>query len=384
MTQLGDRRRRLHAARAGWIARITRWRGTSRRSGRAVHLVAHRVWPDLAALPGVTRHVGAAAVRLASARRAAARARPRRGVSRRLGPGTRCCSNGGNTRWMAHRPGSTTSMPPTRRGGGRPARAAVGRRRALPLLEATKRRPSRAAPAIICNSARDRRGRAALLRRRRGRASRSSTTASIAGKFSAVTDEARRDARRTLGIAGQTPIAVFVGALGDRRKGFDVLFDAWQRLCADTAWDANLVVVGVGAEADAWERRARTPGLTARDPFLRFRTDVARVLAAADVLVHPVPIRGLRPWRARGALPRPAGDRVGQRRRRRAVPAGSAAADAARPAGAPTIWRRALRGVARRYRRMARDAPALAGDTLRAPHLGSTWPRTSPRSSSEP
>jgi glycosyltransferase involved in cell wall biosynthesis len=108
-----------------------------------------------------------------------------------------------------------------------------------------------------------------------------------AKEFSAVTDEARRDARRTLGMPGETPIAVFIGALGDRRKGFDLLFDAWQRLCADGAWDGNLVVVGVGAEADAWERRFAEAGLAARVSFLRFRSDVARVLAAADVLVHP-------------------------------------------------------------------------------------------------
>jgi glycosyltransferase involved in cell wall biosynthesis len=49
----------------------------------------------------------------------------------------------------------------------------------------------------------------------------------------------------------------------------------------------SLAVVGVGAEAAAWEQRAAEAGLAHRMLFLRFRSDVARVLAAGDVLVHP-------------------------------------------------------------------------------------------------
>ena len=49
----------------------------------------------------------------------------------------------------------------------------------------------------------------------------------------------------------------------------------------------NLAVVGVGAEAAAWEQRAAAGGLASRIVFLRFRSDVARVLAAGDVMVHP-------------------------------------------------------------------------------------------------
>ena len=40
-----------------------------------------------------------------------------------------------------------------------------------------------------------------------------------------------RRARRWASVTQR--VAVFVGALGDRRKGFDVLFDAWRGLAAD-------------------------------------------------------------------------------------------------------------------------------------------------------
>jgi glycosyltransferase involved in cell wall biosynthesis len=253
-------------------------------SGRAVHLVAHQVWPDLAALPGVTvvpvpRPFGSHLLGGPLLARAASR------LARRLGPGTRYLSNGGNTRWVAptwihylH----AAYTPQVAAGPRARLSAAAGRSRYLRREAETITR----APAIICNSART----AADVRRCYAVDAVRIKVVYYGvdpGEFSAVTDDVRRDARQTLGFPAETPIAVFIGALGDRRKGFDVLFDAWRRLCTDGGWDANLVVVGVGAEADAWERRFAAAGLTARVSFLRFRSDVARVLAAVDVLVHP-------------------------------------------------------------------------------------------------
>jgi glycosyltransferase involved in cell wall biosynthesis len=253
-------------------------------SGRDVHLVAHRVWPDLASLPGVTVHhvprpFGSHLLGGPLLSRAASR------VVSRLGPSTRLLSNGGNTRWLAptwvhylH----AAYAPHVAAGARARLSAAAGRRRYLAReAEAITR-----APAIICNSART----AADVRRCYAvDAARVQVVyyGVDPAQFSAVTDEARRDARRTLGLDAESPVAVFIGALGDRRKGFDVLFDAWQRLCADTAWDVNLAVVGVGAEAGAWEQRAAAAGLGPRMSFLRFRSDVPRILAAGDVLVHP-------------------------------------------------------------------------------------------------
>ena len=253
-------------------------------SGRDVHLVAHRVWPDLAALPGVTVHLaarpfGAHLLGAPLLARAAAR------VGRRLGPSTRLLSNGGNTRWVAptwihylH----AAYAPRVAAGARARISALVGRRQFL----AREAEAIRSAPAIICNSART----AADVRRCYGvEAARLRVVyyGVDADQFGEVGDAARREARQTLAFDGATPLAIFIGALGDRRKGFDLLFDAWRQLVADPAWDVNLVVVGVGAEAGQWEQRAAAAGLGARITFLRFRRDVPAVLAAADVLVHP-------------------------------------------------------------------------------------------------
>jgi glycosyltransferase involved in cell wall biosynthesis len=252
-------------------------------SGREVHLVAHRVSPDLASLPGVTVHhasrpLGSHLLGAPLLARAASR------TARRLGP-SRLLSNGGNTNWIAptwvhylH----AAYAPEVAAGARARLLAAAGRRRYLAHEAETLMR----APAIICNSART----AADVRRCYA-VSASRVEVVYYGidpeQFGPIADDARREARSDLGLPAHTPIAIFVGALGDRRKGFDVLFDAWQRLCADPAWDVSLLVVGVGVEAAAWERRTAAVGLGSRISFLHFRSDVARILAAADVLVHP-------------------------------------------------------------------------------------------------
>jgi glycosyltransferase involved in cell wall biosynthesis len=93
-------------------------------------------------------------------------------------------------------------------------------------------------------------------------------------------------ARAELAVAGR-PVVAFVGALGDERKGLDTVFDAWVALCRDSAWDADLVVVGAGAELPAWRERAASAGLADRFRLLGFRRDVSWVLAGADALVAP-------------------------------------------------------------------------------------------------
>ncbi|MEI9939911.1 MAG: glycosyltransferase family 4 protein [Pseudomonadota bacterium] len=104
--------------------------------------------------------------------------------------------------------------------------------------------------------------------------------------FSPPSDERRRDLRERLGLPDRPQVA-FVGALGDRRKGFDTLFDAWSSLCRDPAWDADLVVVGRGDELPLWQKRADAAGIHARMRFMGFRSDVPDVLAGCDALVAP-------------------------------------------------------------------------------------------------
>jgi glycosyltransferase involved in cell wall biosynthesis len=85
-----------------------------------------------------------------------------------------------------------------------------------------------------------------------------------------------------------SPCVAFVGALGDRRKGFDILFEAWATLCGYAErWDAQLVVAGAGAELAAWKKRAAKRGLASRMRFLGFRNDIAQILRASDLLVSP-------------------------------------------------------------------------------------------------
>jgi glycosyltransferase involved in cell wall biosynthesis len=106
-------------------------------------------------------------------------------------------------------------------------------------------------------------------------------------RFRPLTQDERCAIREKLGWAADQPIVAFVGALGDRRKGFDSLFAAWKALCADPMWDATLVVIGTGAELPAWTAHAINAGLDSRICFLGFRTDVPRLLSVCDALVAP-------------------------------------------------------------------------------------------------
>ncbi|AKF79747.1 glycosyl transferase family 1 [Myxococcus fulvus 124B02] len=106
-------------------------------------------------------------------------------------------------------------------------------------------------------------------------------------RFHPVSPEARRAARAELSWPEDRRVALFVGALGDRRKGFDSLFNAWARLHAHGDWGVDLKVVGAGAQREAWEQEARVRGLERRIEFLGFRKDVPALLSAADLLVSP-------------------------------------------------------------------------------------------------
>jgi glycosyltransferase involved in cell wall biosynthesis len=272
-TTLGGMDRANHAL-ASYLAR----------HGRAVHLVAHRVDADLAAAPGVRTHLvqrplGAHLVGAPLLARAATR------EARALGSTARVLMNGGNgaigaPAWVhylhaAYEPEVRSTLR-TR------VSAFAGRRYYL----ARERAALTAAPLVICNSERtaDDVGRAYGVPRSRIRVIYYGSDRTA---FAPVTAEERVAARAALGVPNGRHAAIFIGALTDRRKGFDVLFDAWRALSLDPAWDVDLLVVGEGSEAPAWAARAATSGLARNLRFLGFRPDVPAVLAAADVLVHP-------------------------------------------------------------------------------------------------
>jgi len=105
--------------------------------------------------------------------------------------------------------------------------------------------------------------------------------------FVPPSQQERVEIRNRLQWPEDRPVAIFVGALGDRRKGFDTLFSAWLQLCQKPDWDADLVVVGAGGELAAWKERAAGAKLASRIRFLGFRKDVPELLRGADVLVSP-------------------------------------------------------------------------------------------------
>lgn len=106
--------------------------------------------------------------------------------------------------------------------------------------------------------------------------------------FRPATAAERRDARAALGLPPEGPVVAFIGALAaDRRKGFDVLFDAWCRCSADADWDATLVAAGTGSELPYWNRRVAESGRGRDIRLLGFTEAIATVLAASDALVSP-------------------------------------------------------------------------------------------------
>lgn len=251
----------------------------------SLHLVAHRVSTDLAEQPSVTVHrvrrplgwhfLGGSL--LSQAGRHTWQTLSRGGV--------RTIVNGGNcplgvANWLhylhaAHQPETSGSLV-------RRSKTRLMRKRNL----AAERIALREASIVICNSCRTRDD---VVERVGIEAHRAHVVYYGADpvKFSFISASDRADAKRELSLDPSRPLVGFVGALGDRRKGFDTLFEAWTTLCRRPNWDANLMVVGAGAEIPQWKRRAREAGLADRMTFAGYRFDMPAVFAALDVLVHP-------------------------------------------------------------------------------------------------
>lgn len=104
-----------------------------------------------------------------------------------------------------------------------------------------------------------------------------------------VPREEKAASRNALGIPPDRRVAVFLGSIGhDRRKGFDVLLEAWRRLCADPLWDVDLLLAGDGGALPLCRQLVAEWKLEHRILLLGFSNQVPQLLAAADMLVSPV------------------------------------------------------------------------------------------------
>jgi glycosyltransferase involved in cell wall biosynthesis len=250
-----------------------------------LHLVTHRAWSDLEREPSVTIHrvrrpFGAHALGSAGLSREGAR------VWQRLSPRpAHAIVNGGNcdlgaVTWVHYV--HAAYAPTTAGSAARRLKTACLHRRDVDA----ERRAIRAARLVICNS---RRTRADVVERVGADPARVEVVyyGSDAATFSKVEREQRAAAKRALGCRAERPAVGFVGALGDRRKAFDVMFAAWTDLCRRAEWDADLIVAGAGSELAQWRQLAASAGIADRVRFLGFRADMPDVVAALDALVHP-------------------------------------------------------------------------------------------------
>lgn len=251
---------------------------------RPVHLVTHRADETLSKMNNVTiqnvwRPLNANLLGDFTLRRAG-----RKQAAKIAGEGGRVLVNGGNCRWhdinwlhyvhAAYIPNASDGML-------RRAKRAFTRSRWL----RDERAIVSALRVVICNSDLTARHAVELLGTPE-RAIRVVYYGIDAERFRRTTVEQKQQARRELGWDDR-PWAVFMGAMGDARKGFDTLYNAWRSRVALQEWDANLAVVGSGASLSAWQERAKLDGLEHRIVFMGFRSDVPRILSACDLMVHP-------------------------------------------------------------------------------------------------
>jgi glycosyltransferase involved in cell wall biosynthesis len=259
-------------------------RHLARRQDGEVHLVSHRVSPELAKLPrvhvhNVPRPLGAQRFGEPLLRMAA-----RRWHRRLSDRGVRTVANGGNVdagdlNWVHY---VHAAFTPVAAGTVNRFRVMSNHRRYLKEERTALAR----ARVVICNSHHTADAVVQLIGVPRDR-----TSVVYYGvdamTFGPVASDERESSRRALGLPADRRLALFAGALGDRRKGFDTLFEAWRSVCRRADWDVDLVVVGTGAELPAWRDRARERLPENRIRFLGFRRDMPAVFAACDLLVHP-------------------------------------------------------------------------------------------------
>jgi glycosyltransferase involved in cell wall biosynthesis len=253
--------------------------------GREVHLVAHRVADDLLAAPGAVFHRVRKPLNSYLLGHPVLSHHGRRRAARVAAKGGRVVVNGGNCRWgdvnwLHH----INVLDPPRTDGG--LLRQVHRRLAYHRYVREDRAALRMARLVVTGCEQTR---TALIDWLGTDPARVHTVyyGTDPTLFHPVGPQARSELRARLGWPDDRPVVAFVGALGDLRKGFDTLFDAWGRLCRDPGWDAHLVVVGTGPALPGWKARAEEKGLARRIDFLGFYPDLPGLMRAADAHVLP-------------------------------------------------------------------------------------------------
>ena len=255
------------------------------RDGHPVELVTHRATLDLTALPDVSVRIVSKPLGYNFLSRWLLERAGRRAGKVRRAAGGRIVVNGGNcafpdANWVHYVHAAYCPDVPASRL--RQLKAWVER----PMNLRAERAAVRLARVVVCNSDRTR----CDVIEKLGVAPDRAVTVYYGTDpqlFHPAAPQTRAALRERFGWPEARPVVLFIGAMGDRRKGFDTLFAAWQVLCSEASWDAVLVAVGSGAELPIWKARATAAGLADRFRFLGFRTDVPDLLRAADALVHP-------------------------------------------------------------------------------------------------
>jgi glycosyltransferase involved in cell wall biosynthesis len=256
-------------------------------NGCDVHLVAHTVDPSLATQPNVTWHKAARPARSTVLGEPLLRRAGER-VWRELGglsSGTRAIVNGGNCplpdiNWLHYVHAAVEPIPGSgilRRSKTRFAHARFVKSEAASL---------RTARLVIANSERTKRE---LIHACGIEPAKIRTVYCGVDpeQFYAATAEERQTTRDRHGLDSTKYLIVFVGALSDRRKGFDTLLESWRTLGPEISSEAQLLVIGSGSELQEWKERAEMLVAAGSIRFLGFRRDVPEILRASDALVSP-------------------------------------------------------------------------------------------------
>ncbi|WP_422931949.1 glycosyltransferase family 4 protein [Singulisphaera sp. PoT] len=254
------------------------------RLGHELHLVAYRAADDILEYPNVTLHAVKKPLNSYLLGHPVLN-RAGRAVARKLGPGYRAIVNGGNclwndVNWLHHL--NVLDMPVA--GGGLVRR--IHRKLAYKLYSHDDRAALNVARLIITTCERNKTD----LIRWLGTDPEKVHVAYYGTDpetFHPPAPGQKDQLREKLSLPGDRPLFAFVGALGDRRKGFDTLFGAWNQLCKGNGWDPDLVVVGTGSELPAWKERAEAAGIASRIHFLGFRRDAPDIFRACDAHVLP-------------------------------------------------------------------------------------------------